>query len=76
MVRPNIFFTARAKFGVIRAWQMDSHNAVAVVKRVSRQTGKPFVALRSSGLTSFAAALGRDVNLTPATSSEALQAYR
>jgi hypothetical protein len=34
-----------------------SHNAVAVVKRVSRQSAKPYVALRSAGLTSFAAAL-------------------
>ena len=34
-----------------------SHNAVAVVKRISRGANKPFVALRSSGLTSFAAAL-------------------
>lgn len=34
-----------------------SHNAVAVVKRVSRQFAKPYVALRSAGLTSFAAAL-------------------
>ena len=34
-----------------------SHNAVAVVKRVSRNVGKRFVALRSSGLTSFVTAL-------------------
>jgi len=34
-----------------------SHNAVATVKRVSRQVGNPYIALRSSGLTSFAAAL-------------------
>jgi len=34
-----------------------SHNAVATVKRVSRQVGNSYVALRSSGLTSFAAAL-------------------
>jgi hypothetical protein len=34
-----------------------SHNAVAVVKRISRGANKPFVALRGSGLTSFAAAL-------------------
>ena len=34
-----------------------SHNAVAVIKRVARSTGKPYVPLRSSGLTSFAAAL-------------------
>jgi hypothetical protein len=37
-----------------------SHNAVTVVKRVARQFGKPYVALRSSGLTSFALALRRD----------------
>ena len=53
-----------------------SHNAVAVVKRVSRQTGKPYVALRSSGLTSFAAAIGRDVHRRPAAAAEALQGYR
>jgi hypothetical protein len=34
-----------------------SHNAVGIVKRVSRSVGKPYVPLRSSGLTSFAAAL-------------------
>ena len=34
-----------------------SHNAVATVKRVSRYAGKSYVALRTSGLTSFAAAL-------------------
>lgn len=34
-----------------------SHNAVAVVKRVSRSVGKIYIPLRSSGLTSFAAAL-------------------
>jgi hypothetical protein len=34
-----------------------SHNAVAVAKRVSRTNGKPYLALRSSGLTSFAATL-------------------
>jgi hypothetical protein len=34
-----------------------SHNAVAVIKRVARSLGRPYVALRSSGLTSFAAAL-------------------
>ena len=36
-----------------------SHNAVATVNRVARYMGKPYVALRSSGLTSLAAALGR-----------------
>ena len=34
-----------------------SHNAVGIIKRASRQMGKSFHALRSSGLTSFAAAL-------------------
>jgi hypothetical protein len=34
-----------------------SHNAVAVVKRMCRSAGKPFSALRNSGLTAFAAAL-------------------
>ena len=36
-----------------------SHGAVATVKRVSRHVGKPYVALRSSGLTSLAAGLRR-----------------
>jgi hypothetical protein len=52
------------------------HNAVAVVKRVSCQIGKPYVVLRNSGLTSFAVALRRDLSRTPAKSSEALQGYR
>src|SRR5262249_6784628 len=34
-----------------------SHNAVAVIKRVARSTGRPYVALRSSGLSSFVVAL-------------------
>lgn len=34
-----------------------SHNAVATVKRMARYLGKPYVALRSSSLTSLAAAL-------------------
>lgn len=34
-----------------------SHNAIAVVKRVARSMGKPYMALRSSGVTSFASAL-------------------
>jgi Uncharacterized protein conserved in bacteria (DUF2325) len=34
-----------------------SHNAVATLKRVARYLGKPYVALRSSGLSSLAAAL-------------------
>ena len=36
-----------------------SHNAVAVVKRVTRNLGKLYVPLRSSGLTSFVMALRR-----------------
>ena len=34
-----------------------SHNAVGTVKRMARYMGKPYIALRSSGLTSLAAAL-------------------
>ena len=34
-----------------------SHGAVVTVKRISRRVGKPYVALRSSGLTSLAAGL-------------------
>jgi hypothetical protein len=36
-----------------------SHDAVATIKRLCRQASKPFVPLRSSGISSFAAALGR-----------------
>jgi len=36
-----------------------SHDTVAVVKRLSRQTGKPYLPLRSTSLTSFIAALRR-----------------
>ena len=36
-----------------------SHDTVAVVKRLCRQAGKPYVPLRSTSLTSFIAALGR-----------------
>jgi hypothetical protein len=36
-----------------------SHGAVATVKRVAHHAGKPYVALRSSGLTSLAAGLRR-----------------
>jgi hypothetical protein len=32
-------------------------NAIAVVKRISRNMGKPYVALRNSGITSLVAAL-------------------
>ena len=46
-----------------------SHNAVAIVKRVSRSTGKSYIALRSTGLTSFAAALRTVVSQQPRTDS-------
>lgn len=46
-----------------------SHNAVAIVKRVSRSIGKSYIALRSSGLTSFAAALRTVVAQQPTGSS-------
>ena len=36
-----------------------SHDTVAVVKRLCRQTGKPYLPLRSTSLTSFIAALRR-----------------
>jgi hypothetical protein len=36
-----------------------SHDTVAVVKRLCRQTGKPYLPLRSTSLTSFIAALHR-----------------
>ena len=50
-----------------------SHNAVAVIKRMARQLGKPYVALRSSGLTSFASALRRDASARTGTSINGLQ---
>lgn len=46
-----------------------SHNAVGVIKRISRNVGKPFVVLRSSGLTSFAAALRSTVAGRTATNT-------
>jgi hypothetical protein len=36
-----------------------SHQAVSTVKRLCRQSGKPYVPLRSAGVASFLAALGR-----------------
>jgi hypothetical protein len=36
-----------------------SHDAALAIKRLCRQAGKPFLALRSSGLSSFLAALAR-----------------
>lgn len=34
-----------------------SHNAVAIIKKTARSLGKPYVALRAAGLTTFVAAL-------------------
>ena len=34
-----------------------SHNAVAIVKKTARNLGKPYMALRATGLTTFVAAL-------------------
>jgi uncharacterized protein DUF2325 len=45
-----------------------SHNAVAIVKRVCRSAGKPYLVLRNSGLTAFAAAL-RSLAAEPQTAS-------
>jgi hypothetical protein len=53
-----------------------SHNAVAVVKRMARQLGKPYVALRSSGLTSFISALRRYASEITENSPDCLQSYR
>ena len=50
-----------------------SHNAVAVVKRVARQLGKPYVALRSSALTSFVSALRRDGSTRTGTTTSCPQ---
>ena len=50
-----------------------SHNAVAVVKRVARQLGKPYVALRSSGLTTFVSAMRRNASARTETSIDGLQ---
>jgi Uncharacterized protein conserved in bacteria (DUF2325) len=36
-----------------------SHDTIAVLKRLCRQTGKPYLPLRSASLTSFIAALRR-----------------
>ena len=53
-----------------------SHNAVAVVKRVARQLGKPYVALRSSGLTSFVSALRRHASARSGKGPNCLQSHR
>jgi hypothetical protein len=53
-----------------------SHNAVAVIKRIARQLGKPYVALRSSGLTSFVSALRRDASAITGNSPNCLQSPR
>jgi uncharacterized protein DUF2325 len=34
-----------------------SHNAVAIIKKTARNLGKPYIALRAAGLTTFVAAL-------------------
>jgi hypothetical protein len=44
-----------------------SHNAMIAVKRVARQLGKPYIPLRSSGLTSFVVALQREGARQPLT---------
>jgi hypothetical protein len=49
-----------------------SHNAVAIVKRVCRSADKSYVALRSSGLTAFAAALRSIAAETQATNRSQL----
>jgi hypothetical protein len=51
-----------------------SHNAVVVVKRIARQLGKPYVALRTAGLTSFVVALCRVAERWRAESPHDLQA--
>jgi hypothetical protein len=53
-----------------------SHNAVAVVKRVARQLGKPYVPLRSAGLTSFVSALRRHANARAENCPNCLQSHR
>ena len=53
-----------------------SHNAVAVVKRMARQLGKPYVALRSSGLTSFVSALRRHASARSGKGPNCLQSHR
>jgi hypothetical protein len=50
-----------------------SHNAVAIIKRMARQLGKPYVALRSSGLTSFVSALRRDASSRAVTRTNCLR---
>ncbi len=52
-----------------------SHEAVAMVKRLCRQASKPYVPLRSAGLSSFMAALGRsDVTGLRASTAVSVQA--
>jgi hypothetical protein len=48
-----------------------SHDAMQVVKRLSRQAAKPYVPLRSAGLTSFLAALRTACAALPAESAPA-----
>jgi len=53
-----------------------SHNAVAIVKRVARQLGKPYVALRSAGLASFVSALRRHASARTGNCPNCLQSHR
>jgi hypothetical protein len=52
-----------------------SHNAVAVIKRIARHLGTPYVALRSSGLTSFVIALRRNAIEKAGTNHQSLQRF-
>jgi hypothetical protein len=53
-----------------------SHNAVAIVKRMARRLGKSYVALRSSGLTSFVSVLRRHATARSGNSPNCLQSDR
>jgi Uncharacterized protein conserved in bacteria (DUF2325) len=53
-----------------------SHTAVVVTKRMAQKLGKPYVALRSSGLTSFVSALRRDASAITGNSRTCLQSPR
>jgi hypothetical protein len=53
-----------------------SHNAVAVIKRMARRLGKSYVALRSSGLTTFVSAMRRDAIARNGNSPNCLQSHR
>jgi Uncharacterized protein conserved in bacteria (DUF2325) len=47
-----------------------SHSAMSMAKRLCRQSGKPFLPLRSDGLAPFCAVLGSAALSAPASSSE------